>query len=280
MKILIKWIFLLSVSAASICSSQSRDSLIQLYPGMDDTIRFTDRTYFGLFNQIDGYEYSTVYININKKLISKITFLENGILRDTILINDLSVLQNTRLKMEEIENEFDKKIKSLREVDVTMKNKREFGGTLKGISKNYLFLQSSYNYLTNHESKFNYRIPLSEVDRVLIKGESNYLSPVLWGAGIGFATGILAPIGFSVIFQESIDSDSEPEVEFSSELLPAGLICAVLGAGIGYIIGWLTSENDLPIKFASDRSVLRLKDYAHYNFRDLKKINEEYQEIK
>ena len=102
----------------------------------------------------------------------------------------------------------------------------------------------------------------------------------MWGAGIGFATGILAPIGFSVIFQESIDSDSEPEVEFSSELLPAGLICAVLGAGIGYIIGWLTSENDLPIKFASDRSVLRLKDYAHYNFRDLKKINEEYQEIK
>ena len=260
--------------------AQELDSLIQLYPGMDDTISYIDRTYFGLFNQIDGFEYSSVYIRNNKNLISKITFSENGILRDTILINDLSALENTRLKMKETENEFEKKIESLREVDVTAKDKRNFNGVLEGLSKNHLYLYTEKNNLANPNSMYKFSIPLTEVDQVVIKGESNYLSPILWGTGIGLATGILAPIGLSGMAQETLDPDSEPEFEFSSELLVSGFVCAAIGAGIGYIIGLLSAEDDLPIRFVSDRSVLRLTDYAHYNFRDLEKLNEDYQEVK
>ena len=75
--------------------------------------------------------------------------------------------------------------------------------------------------------------------------------------------------------QETLDPDSEPEFEFSSELLVSGFVCAAIGAGIGYIIGLLSAEDDLPIRFVSDRSVLRLTDYAHYNFRNLEKLNQD-----
>ena len=101
-------------------------------------------------------------------------------------------------------------------------------------------------------------------------GESNYLTPVLWGAGIGFATGFFAPIGFSVMFQKTIDEESDPKVEINGELLVSGFVCAIIGAGIGYVVGLLIAEDDLPIQFNSDRSVLRLKDYAIYNFRNSK----------
>jgi len=278
----LKYCFLVFAVQLSInlAFAQEPDSLIQLYPGMDDTISYIDRTYFGLDNQIDGFEYSSVYIRNNKNLISKITFSENGILRDTILINDLSALENTRLKMKETENEFEKKIESLREVNVTAKDRRNFNGVLEGLSKSHLYLYTEKNSLANPNSMYKFSIPLTEVDQVVIKGESNYLSPILWGTGIGLATGIIAPIGLSAMAQETLDPDSEPEFEFSSELLVSGFVCAAIGAGIGYIIGLLSAEDDLPIRFVSDRSVLRLTDYAHYNFRNLEKLNQDYQEIK
>jgi len=259
---------------------QEQDSLIQLYPGMEDTVSFIDRTYFGLYNQIEGFEYSLVFVRDNKELVSRVTFSKNKILKDTILINDLSALENTRLKIDQIVNEHEEKIESLREVKVTTSNSKAYEGTLEGFSKNYLYLLSDKNLITNQESEFKYRLPLSNINQVLAKGESNYLNPVLWGAGIGFVTGVFAPIGLSVMFQETFDEDSDPSVEFSGELLVSGFICTLIGAGIGYVIGLLTAEADIPFEFKSDRSVLRLKDYAMYNFRNLKTFDENYYEVK
>ncbi len=260
--------------------TQNRDSLIQLYPGMEDTINYIDRSYLGLYKQIEGYEYSSVFIRNEEQLISRITFSENGTLKDTVLVNDLSVLGNTRLKIKQIENENDKKIKSLHQVAVITNGQEKYEGLLEGISKDYLYLHEDKNIPTNKDSKLNFRIPLSKIDQVLIRGESNYLKPVLWGTGIGFATGVLALIGFSVLAQESLHPDSEPQVKLGSELIASGFVCAIIGAGIGYIIGWLSAEKDVSVRFDSERSVLGLKDYAPYNFQYLNALNENYDEIK
>ncbi len=258
---------LLSVSFYSICAQES-DSLIKLYPGMDDTISYVDRTYFGLYNQVEGFEYATVSLRDNEELISRVTFSDNGILKDTILTNDFSILENTRSKIDQIVKENQEKIESLCEVNITANSSRTFEGILEGFSKDHLYLFSNKNFLSGQDSEFKFKIPSSSVNEVLILGESNYLTPVLWGAGIGFATGVLAPIGLSAMAQETLDPDSEPEVEFSGELLVSGFVCAMIGAGIGYVIGLLTAEDDIPVKFNSDRSVLRLKDYAIYNFSE------------
>jgi hypothetical protein len=93
----------------------------------------------------------------------------------------------------------------------------------------------------------------------------------LWGAGIGFTT-MLIPVSLRALAKQF---NKEIEVEYY--LLIVG---AVLGAGIGYVIGLFNAEYDVPIKFNSDRSVLGLKDYAYYNFRNLKSLNKNYYEIK
>ena len=261
-------------------SAQERDSLIQLYPGMEDTISYVDRTYFGLYNQIEGFEYATVSLRDNEELISRVTFSVNGNLKDTTLTNDFSILENTRSKIEQIVKENEEKLESLREVKVNTKYGKAYGGTLEGFSKDYLYLFTEKNFLTNQDSEFKFKIPSSNINEVLILGESNYLTPVLWGAGIGFATGFFAPIGFSVMFQKTIDEESDPKVEINGELLVSGFVCAMIGAGIGYVIGLLTAEDDIPIQFNSKRSVLRLKDYAIYNFRNLKTLDDNYYEVK
>ena len=261
-------------------NAQQRDSLIQLYPGMEDTINYIDRTYFGLYNQIEGYEYATVFIRNNEELISRVTFSENGFLKDTVLINDLSILENTRSKIEQIEKKYVEKIEILHDVKVTRTDSKTYEGVFEGFSKNHLYLFSDKNFLTNQDSKFRYKIPVSNVGGVLVKGESDYLTPVLWGAGIGFVSGFLAPIGLSAMIQESVDEDSDPSVEVTGELLGFAVVLALIGAAIGYGIGWLSAEDDVTIEFKSDRSVLRLKDYAMYNFRNLKTLDENYYEIK
>ena len=124
--------------------AQERDSLIQLYSGMEDTICYVDRAYFGLYNQIEGYEYAMVFIRNNEELISRVTFSENGILKDTVLINDLSILENTRSKIEQIEKEYDKKIELLHDVKVTTNDDKTYEGVLDGFSKNHLYLFSQY----------------------------------------------------------------------------------------------------------------------------------------
>ena len=276
----ILYIILFSVTICPLCYQQGRDSLIRLSPGMEDTIGFIEREYFGLFNQIDGYEFASLFIRNKKELISRITFSEDGRLKDTILINDLSVLENTRLKIQQIEDEQTRKIKSLRNVAVTTHDKTKYEGVLEGFSNSYLYLSTEKDFLTNQDSPLKYRLPLSIVSQVLIKGESNYLSPVLWGTGIGLVLGILGPIGLNGFVQEHLDPDSEPEIKFSSELIVSGIVCAFIGAGIGYIVGWLSADDDIPVKFISTRSVLRLKDYAHYNYRYPGNFNKNYLEIK
>lgn len=260
--------------------AQERDSLIQLYPGMEDTISYIDRTYFGIYNQIEGFEYATVFIRNNEELISSVTFSENGILKDTVLINDLSVLENTRSKIKQIVIEYDEKIETLHDVRITTNESKIYEGVLEGFSKNHLYLISEKNFLTNQDSEFRYKIPVSDVGEVRVKGESNYLSPVLWGAGIGFAAGLLAPIGLGAMFQDAIDENSDPSVGFSGETVGHAFIFAVIGAAVGIVIGWLSAEDDVTIVFRSDRSVLRLKDYAKYNFRNQKTIDDNYYEIK
>jgi hypothetical protein len=247
---------------------------------MEDTIGYVDRTYFGLYNQVEGFEYATVAISDNDQLISRVTFSENGFLKDTLITNDFSILENTRSKIDQIIKENQEKIETIRQVKITANNGNTYQGDLEGFSKNHLYLFSEKNFLLNQDTEFKFKIRSSRIDEVLIIGRSNYLTPVLWGAGIGFATGVLAPIGLSAMVQETLDPDSEPEVEFASELLVSGFVCAIIGAGIGYVIGLLTAEDDVPIKFNSDRSVLRLSDYAIYNFRNLKTFDENYYEIK
>jgi len=268
----IKGLLILVIFTFSSTYSQDNDSLIHLYPGMEDTISYIDRTYFGLYNQIQGFEYATVSISKNHELISRVTFSDNGALKDTVFTNDFSILENIRSKMDQIIKENHDKIESFREVYVTVNNGNSYLGNLEGFSKNHLYLTSDKILLTDQDTQYKFRIPTAGINEVLILGESHLLTPVLWGAGIGFAF-MLIPYGMAEYFEKA--GLKESEVKFGVVIFGA-----ILGAGIGFVVGLFNAEYDVPIKFNSDRSVLGLKDYAYYNFRNLKSLNKNYYEIK
>ena len=259
--------------------AQESDSLIQLYPDIGDTITYLDKTYFGLYNQISGFQNAIVCVRDGESLISHIRYEENGELKDTILINDLSVLQSTREKIELLLQDYDQKLTEPYEVVIRTYNGNEYLGVLEGFSKNYLYLKSDNNFLTGQSGEFKYKIAVQDIDEVTVKGKSDYLTPILWGSGIGFVTGFLAPIGFGGLVSESLDEEYNPEIKITAEWIAFTFVFAVIGAAIGAGIGWLSADNDENILFKTNHSVIRLKEYARYHFNQDKPFDEYYYEI-
>ena len=75
---------------------QTRDSLIQLHPGIGDTLNIFDRNYFKFYPQIDGFEFAVYYTRDNEFLVSKVIHIENGIRADTSFVLPLSALIRMR----------------------------------------------------------------------------------------------------------------------------------------------------------------------------------------
>ena len=262
--------------------TQKTDSLIQLYPGMGDTVSYVDRTYFGIYSQIDGFEKAVVYIRNNEELISEIYYTEEGVLKDTLLINDLSILESTRDKIEGTIVEYNQKFKEPVDVEVRTFIGGKYEGSLEAFSKDYIFLRSDKNIFTGDEGKFNYKIENSAIEEIIIKGESDFLTPILWGSGIGVAFGILGLIGLAGASAEATGSE-DPDLSISSEDVPEligfALGFALFGAAIGAGIGWLNAEDDESIQFKTNQSVIKLKEYARYHLIHEKKIDADYEEI-
>ena len=259
--------------------AQNQDSLIQLYPGMGDTITYIDRAYFGLYSQIEGFKNAVIYIRNQNELVSKINYEEDGVQKDTVLLNDLSVLESTREKIELLLQEYDQKLTEPYDVELRTYNGNKHWGILEGFNEKYLYLQSDKNFLTGESGEFKFKISTLDVDEIVIKGKSDYLTPILWGSGIGFVTGFLAPIGFGGLVSESLDEEYNPEIKITGEWVAFAFVFAMLGAAIGAGIGWLSADDDETIRFKTDQSVIRLKEYARYHFKQDKPFYEYYYEI-
>jgi hypothetical protein len=258
--------------------AQNQDSLIQLYPGMGDTISYVDRTYFGLYNQISGFENAVVYIKNDDEVISKINYQEGGRIKDTVLINDLSTLERTREKIDALLQQYDQKLTEPYDVIVKTFTGGKYPGQLESFNKNYIYLKSDKNFFTGEGGEFDYKIAVSDVDEILIKGKANYLTPVLWGAGIGFVIGFLFPSGFSASVNKVINQETEPNFDIGAAL-GLGVLFAIIGAGVGWGIGWLSADDNETIRFKSNESIIRLKEYARYHFKYDKLFDEMYYEI-
>ena len=88
----------------SILFPQEQDSLVQLYPGLGDTLDLFNRDYFEMFQNIDGFEYAVFYIRDNEYLVSKVTYSTKESFKDTTFIQRLSALDDARTNIEQIEN--------------------------------------------------------------------------------------------------------------------------------------------------------------------------------
>ena len=245
--------------------SQEQDSLIQLYPGVGDTIYFFDREYFELFQQIDGFEYAVLYIRDNKELISKVTFKSESMFHDTFFIQNLSVLENVRSTIKKIDAENNKNLNSPSDVIILTKDENKYKGLLEMFSEENLYL------LSNEHPDYRYKVPISKVDKIIISGESKVLSTMGWGALIGLGIGVA--IGLAA-------ADGEGFISPGATVAAAGVGFSLIGAILGLIAGLAGSESDQEIQIDKDNDILQLKSIAYYYFIYDEGIENDYAEIK
>lgn len=248
--------------------AQTRDSLIQLYPGIGDTIFLFDRDYFKLFPKIGGFEYAVFYIRDNKELVSIVTYNSGSVVRDTLSTYSLSALENIRLKIRKISNENYEKLEPPREVMIFTKEANQYTGLLEMFSKENLYLISS------GQSDDRFKIPISKVDSILIPGESRVASSMGWGALIGFCVGGLLGIASG--------DDKGGFVNFSAgkKALGFGGLLGGVGAIIGLVVGLSSSENEEVIQIDKDFDLHQLKNIAYYYFVYNETREKKYIEIK
>ncbi len=245
--------------------AQTRDSLIQLFPGIGDTVYSFDREYFELFQQMDGFEYAVFYIRDNKELISKVTFKSESMFKDTFFIENLSVLENVRSAIKKIDAENYKYLNSPSDVIILTKDENKYKGLLEMFSEENLYL------LSNEHPDYRYKIPVSRVDKIIISGESKALSTMGWGALIGLGIGVA--IGLAIGDEEDFFSREGLAIIF-------GVGLSLIGAIFGLIAGLAGSESDQEIQIEQDNDILPLKSIAYYYFIYDEGIENNYPEIK
>ena len=254
----------------SVILSQERDSLIQLYSGIGDTIDYIDKEIFGLYLNIDGYKYAQLFSRDKKYLVSKISYIKNERLSDTILVESLSRFYNMRFQLSQFIIDNDNKFESPPNASIFTDSDNIYNGKLEMFSKHFLFLNSDDDYLTGSSSPFRYKTPIAKVDSLTISFKRDVFPYVGYGALCGFALGI---IGGIATFNDDMGADKEVK----------WVVTGGIGALVGGLLGWLIGES-LPldyinIKINSPNDVAKLKDYSAYYFQHDESVEKNYVEL-
>jgi hypothetical protein len=249
--------------------SQQKDSLIQLYPGLGDTINLFDREYFNLYKNIEGFQKASLYVRDNSKLISRLRLDISGDLVDTIFIQPISMLEKVQTDINKIISENEKRTEIKANTLLTLEDDRSINGKLNMFSKVNLYFISENDVINEFQST-KFKIPVSKVDKINILGESKTWSYAGWGALIGLAVGGI--IYFStkddITTNSGIGGGGFKGIEIIS--------VPILGGLIGLITGSISSTDDVIYKINSEYDLLRLKNYAKYYFGYDEVIEEEY----
>jgi hypothetical protein len=252
---MLKYFFLVFVAQlfVNIAFAQEPDSLIELYPGLGNEIDRFDKEYYELFNDYYEFEKATFYIRDNRYLISKITVLTDNNSKDALLVQPLSALDSIRTRISEIEN-MDDNSEAKPEVAIVTLTGDRYEGRLEMFSKKYLYLYSDKSISTGGTSHLRVKIPVSNVEAVILSGESYTL------AGMGFGALACLLIGIGV----SASAESREIWYYDFKMLVAGFF-VVLGAAIGALIGLSASTGDEVIEIATTYDLIKLKENVKYN---------------
>ncbi|UCH65470.1 MAG: hypothetical protein JSW63_12835 [Ignavibacterium sp.] len=252
--------------------AQERDSLIQLNPGIGDTLTLEERNYYKLFPKIDGFQWAVFYLNPDSSVSTKITYIENNKTKDTLVVLSSSL---NKLQQYIYDTELSKSVinDNGAEVSAQLSNGGMISGNLLSVRKTSLLIYNSNKRITDNEFdyKFVYNVKQRDIDKLTIKGQSN----VLKGMGIG----LLAGIGLGVLVGYAVyGGDSGQTFADIGRAQEAGMIGLAVGIGClltGTLWGISTSTSDEVIEQFSGYDITGLSSYSKYPIKEpyeLKKI--------
>jgi len=253
-------------------AAQNESEFIIANPSIGDTLLLSERNYYTLFPTIIDFHFAVFYLNSDSTLNAEVHYYNNGIPRDTLIHNYRS-LKNLNYHIN-ARNAVENKLpvtgnKSFEQtegdiINVFKANDSEVSGELLYVRKNSILLlkQECNNNVFNPDCVDN--INRAEIDKVLIKGNSN----LGWGIGLGILAAVIAGVA---IFRTYDDGS----MFWGYDALGA-IVCSSIGCiSLGVAIGIITSTPDEIINPTDQYEYQILNKYSRYKFNepdDLKSI--------
>lgn len=256
---------------------QDADSLIQLYPGLGDTLTYFDRAYLGLFQEFENFEYAAFYLHNNDSLLTKIYTTENDSVREKVILTKLKTLDSLQSIVRQIDL-INTQLKNERpKFFLITKESNSIEGNLEMFDENYIYVIAG-DVSADHRGMNKYRIPVSKISEITLEGTSN----VLMGMCIGGAAGaIIGGIVSSSIAQDQQiqERNCVTGLEIDMNAVSAFIAIALTGFLVGTVIGASTSTDDNVIYFDSTMDVLKLKRHCAYAIDKEKMKEKKYYDI-
>ncbi|MBT8379103.1 MAG: glycine zipper family protein [Ignavibacteria bacterium] len=269
MKVIIYAILNLTIFSSSLFS-QDKDSLIQLYPGLGDTIDQFDRNYFELFQNIDGFNSAVFYTRNNEQVISKVSYLKNEELKDTVIAQPLSKLESIRTMVELIDWQSNKRVEYAEEFVLVTKDSSIYEAELVMFSRSHLYFDSDINYITDDYLNWKFKVPIESVENLSLAGSTAW-SSAGWGAGIGLLLGTGAA--------GAVSGGSSNIVSSSAVGGASMILFGLVGGVIGLVLGIASESEDTVFNINSQEDLIQLKKYAKYYYQYDQSVEDEYVEL-
>ena len=208
----------------------------------------------------------------NEQLISRVSYLKNEELKDTLIIQPISKLGNIRTMVEFIDWQSNKRLNHTEEFVLVTKDSSIYEADLVMFSRHYLFFDSDINYITGDYWNWKFKVPIESVENLSLAGSTAW-SSAGWGAGIGLLIG-------TGVASASSSNNSSIGVSGSAVGVASMLILGLVGGLIGLAIGIGSEFEDVVFEINSQDDLLQLKKYAKYYYRYDDSVEEQYVEIK
>jgi len=210
-------------------------------PLIGDTLDTAERDRYHLFPNLAGFERAIFYLNPDTSLNVKVSLLEGGARRDTVIegYRTLKAVQNQvrQFAQKDAEVELTGKLRAEEEegaeVVLLRRNGQEMQGELLSVRDSSLVISTLEDFNPKDltaRTKGIVAIRNTEIVRVIIKGRSNVVKGMLIGtvAGAGFG----ALIGYA-----SGDDSPSGWGSFALTAEEKALVLGALFGGIGFLYG-------------------------------------------
>jgi hypothetical protein len=239
---------ILSIGLFSV--AQEIQSPFIVSPLIGDTLSLEERDYYNLLPTFNGFQFASFCLNADSLLDVRVSYKTRYGIRDT-LINNYKSLANMRIYLFKVD------IEMARKVALYTINQNTVSGNLVTISNSSTLLYNEDCNGNNFNANCITRINNTDINKLIIEGESDIGMTTLWGTLIGLGVG--PAIG---AISGAIYDDNDLSIGMGAAYgLVIGPIVGLFG---GLIYGAVTSTPDIIIEPFSEDDIKGLSVYSIY----------------
>ncbi|MBT8379165.1 MAG: hypothetical protein KJN64_08035 [Ignavibacteria bacterium] len=241
------------------------DSLIQIYPGIGDTLYFFDRAYISLYPEVENFKSAVFYIRDKEQFISEIHISNDDSNYVVTRIQNQRSLDSIRTIISKVDYANNLLMSEWHDITLTTTDGRVISGDLSMFDDKYIYIIAE-DVRADHIGRNPYKIPYTQISTLVLEGSSNFLTGMCIGGGAGTLLGVIIALAVGEDPKTTDNSLKNCGANLGEGVsaVAIGLGIALAGVTIGAIVGASTSTDDEVITFESELDLLKLKGHAGY----------------